>query len=417
MSPSTKRSTSRKIPIEIPAALGYRMPAEWEPHAATWLAWPHYHGDWPGKFEPIPWVYAEIIRNLAKHERVELIVNNAAVARQARRVLERADALSANIRIHRWPTNRVWLRDSGCIFLTRQPGSARPDSRGRLSPHENREGHEFTRADKRHKEAGALAPGDLIAVKFRFNAWAKYSNWRYDDKIGSLMAKVKDPTLFRKERERRMGHPHHSSEIHPVSNGARIVLEGGSIDVNGVGIILTTEECLLSKVQERNPHMTRVHYEKAFADYLGAPHTIWLGRGIYGDDTHGHVDDLTRFVAKDTVVTMVEPNSKDVNHAPLRANLRRLQAARDQNGRQLTVVELPMPQPVVFEGRRLPASYANFYIANGVVLAPVFNRPNDRIALNTLAQLFPKREIVPIYSGDFIWGLGAMHCMTQQQPE
>jgi len=344
------------------------MPAEWEPHAATWLAWPHYHGDWPGKFEPIPWVYAEIIRNLAKHERVELIVNNSAAARQARRVLERGDALSRNVRFHRWTTNRVWLRDSGSIFL--KPG------------------------------AGVPAREKTIAAKFRFNAWAKYSNWRHDEKIGSLMAKAA-----------------HAHEVRPLSVDRRIVLEGGSIDVNGAGTILTTEECLLSKVQERNPHMTRVHYEKAFADYLGAPNTIWLGRGIFGDDTHGHVDDLTRFVAKDTVLTMVEPNSKDVNHAPLRANLRRLQAARAQDGRQLTVVELPMPQPVVFEGRRLPASYANFYIANGVVLAPVFNRPNDRIALNTLAQLFPTREIVPIYSGDFIWGLGAMHCMTQQQPD
>jgi len=253
----------------------------------------------------------------------------------------------------------------------------------------------------------------LLAIKFRFNAWAKYSNWRYDDKIGNLMAKI--PTS-RAKNAREMGHPVHSQKIQPISAGKRIVLEGGSIDVNGAGTILTTEECLLSKVQERNPHMTRVHYEKAFADYLGAQHTIWLGRGIFGDDTHGHVDDLTRFVAKDTVVTMVEPNPKNVNQAPLRANLRRLQAARDQDGRQLTVVEIPMPEPVVFEGRRLPASYANFYIANGVVLAPVFNRPNDRIALNTLAQLFPTREIAPIYSGDFIWGLGAMHCMTQQQP-
>ena len=357
------------------------MPAEWEPHAATWLAWPHYHGDWPGKFEPIPWVYAEIIRNLAKHERVELIVNDARAARQARKVLDRANALSDAIRFHRWPTNRVWVRDSGCIFLAATaPVSARPDSRERLSPHE---------------------PGsaDVLALKFRFNAWAKYSNWRLDDKIGSLMAKSSQ-----------------TEDIRPEALGTRIVLEGGSIDVNGAGTILTTEECLLSKEQERNPHMSRVHYEKAFADYLGASHTIWLGRGIFGDDTHGHVDDLTRFVRKDTVVTMIEPNSKDVNHGPLRANLRRLQSARDQNGRQLTVVELPMPQPVVFEGRRLPASYANFYIANGVVLAPIFNRPNDRIALNTLAELFPNREIVPIYSGDFIWGLGAMHCMTQQQP-
>src|SRR5580704_15744825 len=369
-----------------PATLGYRMPAEWEPHAATWLAWPHYHGDWPGRFEPIPWVYAEIIRNLARHERVELIVNGGAAARKARRVLERADAFSDNIRFHRWPTNRVWLRDSGCIFL--KCGADTPVRQ---------------------------QPAPPVALKFRFNAWAKYSNWRFDDKIGSLMAHVKTPTLTAKNAAR-MGHPP-LQEIRPVSAGKRIVLEGGSIDVNGAGTILTTEECLLSKVQQRNPHMTRVHYEKAFADYLGAPHTVWLGRGIAGDDTHGHVDDFTRFVSKNTVVTMVEPNSKDVNHAPLRANLRRLQSARDQDGKQLTVVELPMPQPVVFEGRRLPASYANFYIANGVVLAPVFNRPNDRIALNALAELFPTREIVPIYSGDFIWGLGAMHCMTQQQPE
>ena len=380
LSKKSERIRSAK-PTAIHTLESFRMPAEWEPHAATWLAWPHYQGDWPGKFEPIPWVYAEIIRNLARHERVELIVNNASVARQARRALERAGALSDSIGFRHWPTNRVWLRDSGCIFLKgiRVPGEtpvgtaafARPGPEARPSP----------------------------ALKFRFNAWAKYSNWRLDEKIGSLMAKAA-----------------HAHEVRPESLGERIVLEGGSIDVNGTGTILATEECLLSKQQERNPRMTRVHYEKAFADYLGASHTIWLGRGIVGDDTHGHVDDLTRFVRRDTVITMVERDSKDLNHVPLLANLRRLQSARDQDGKQLTVVELPMPQPVIFEGRRLPASYANFYIANGVVLAPVFNRPNDRVALNTLSELFPTREIVPIYSGDFIWGLGAMHCMTQQQP-
>lgn len=395
------------------------MPAEWQPHAATWLAWPHYHGDWPRKFEPIPWVYAEIIRNLAKHERVELIVNNAAAASQARRVLERADALSKNIRFHDWRTDRVWLRDSGCIFV--KCGADTPlcaNGRGKKRVHENQEGQEFTRADERARESSTSAPEGLLALKFRFNAWAKYSNWRNDDKIGTLMAKAGLPTV---RKSRRVGHHRNPSrgnpfELHPISGGKRIVLEGGSIDVNGAGTILTTEECLLSKVQERNPHMTRVQYEKAFADYLGAPHTIWLGRGIEGDDTHGHVDDLSRFVAKDTVVTMVEPNTKDENHAPLRSNLRRLQVARDQDGRQLHIIEIPMPQPVIFEGRRLPASYANFYIANGVVFVPVFNCPNDRIALNTVAQVFPMREIVPIYSGDFIWGFGAMHCMTQQQP-
>jgi len=376
------------------------MPAEWEPHAATWLAWPHYQGDWPGKFEPIPWVYAEIIRNLARYEGVELVVNNSAAARQAHRILERAEALSDNIRFHRWPTNRVWLRDSGCIFLKyHQPTLGWPGGPDQIPPDESREGREFTRAVKSSRNTRVLASEGTLALKFRFNAWAKYSNWRFDEKIGSLMASAA-----------------HAQEVRPLAIGTRIVLEGGSIDVNGAGTVLTTEECLLSKEQERNPHMVRAHYEKAFADYLGAPHTIWLGRGIFGDDTHGHVDDLTRFVSKSTVVTMVESNTKDVNHAPLQANLRRLQAARDQEGKQLTIVELPMPQPVVFEGRRLPASYANFYIANGVVLAPVFNRASDAIALNTLAELFPTRAIVPIYSGDFIWGLGAMHCMTQQQP-
>ena len=388
----------------MPAALGYRMPAEWEPHAATWLAWPHYEGDWPKKFEPIPWVYAEIIRNLAKHERVELIVKNAAEAGHARRILQRADALSDNIRFHRWPTNRVWLRDSGCIFLKRTtavPSREQPiwhRLRAALM-HPEAEKRGSAGAVGRKKKLRASDPEATLALKFRFNGWAKYSNWRHDEKIGSLMCKTS-----------------HAQEIRPESLGKRVVLEGGSIDVNGAGTIMTSEECLLSQEQQRNPHMARVHYEKAFADYLGAPHTIWLGRGIYGDDTHGHIDDLARFVWKNTVVAMVEPNTKDVNHAPLRANLRRLQAARDQDGKQLTVIELPMPEPVMFEGRRLPASYANFYIANGLVLAPVFNRPNDRIALDTLARLFPTREIVPIYSGDFIWGLGAMHCMTQQQP-
>ncbi|HZC24179.1 MAG TPA: agmatine deiminase family protein, partial [Candidatus Binatia bacterium] len=307
------------------------MPAEWEPHAATWLAWPHYHGDWPGKFEPIPWVYAEIIRNLARHERVEVIVNSAAAARQARKILERADALSDNIRFHHWPTNRVWLRDSGCIFLKCGAGAlAREGLEAAAlhagSPHsgheftraldqQEREGRKFPHAGERGSKAGASAH-EIVALKFRFNAWAKYTNWRLDDKIGSLMiqaatgAKIKIPTLSSKKRRTRVGHPR---EIRPTSRGNHIVLEGGSIDVNGVGTILTTEECLLSKEQERNPHMSRVHYETAFADYLGAPHTIWLGRGIFGDDTHGHVDDLTRFVAKDTVVTMVEPNAKDVN--------------------------------------------------------------------------------------------------------
>ena len=357
-------------------ALNFRMPAEWEPHAATWLAWPHNLDDWPGKFEPIPWAYAEIIRNLARHERVELIVNDAGSERGIRKILTSANASLTNVRFHRWATDRVWLRDSGCIFVEpAKPGFARPDSRGRLSLHKR------------------------LAVSFRFNAWAKYSNWHKDAKIGSLMARA----------ARRQ-------EIHALQDKNRVVLEGGSIDVNGCGTVLTTEECLLGKIQQRNPGMSRADYEELFAKYLGAQNVIWLGKGIAGDDTHGHVDDLARFVAPDTVVTMVEGNPKDVNHQPLRQNLRRLKTARDQSGGSLNIVEVPMPRPIVFEGRRLPASYANFYIANGIVLLPVFNDPNDRIALNILSELFSGREIVPIYSGDLVWGFGTMHCMTQQQP-
>ncbi len=386
------------------------MPAEWEPHQATWLAWPHYHGDWPGKFEPIPWVYTEIIRNLARHERVELIVNNAAAERQASKLLHQANALVKNVRFHRWPTNRVWLRDSGCIFVKCPCGAGAPargcqhrnpvaKRRHSLAPHVSA-GEVAIRGNK-VPSGTALTPDDgiLLATKFRFNAWAKYSNYRHDEKIGSLMANAAG-----------------SHEIRPTHHSTRVVLEGGSIDVNGQGTLLTTEECLLSKVQQRNPGMSRKDYETLFTNYLGAQHVIWLGKGIHGDDTHGHVDDLTRFVAPGTVVTMVENNPKDVNHKPLQANLRRLQAATDQDGKPLNIVELPMPGPVVFEQRRLPASYANFYIANGIVLVPVFNDPNDRIAMNTLAALFPTREVVPIYSGDLIWGLGTMHCMTQQQP-
>jgi agmatine deiminase len=355
------------------------MPAEWEPHEATWLAWPHYRDDWPGKFEPIPWVYAEIIRNLARHERVELIVNDAKPEKHARKVLDRANALSDSVRFHRWPTNRVWTRDSGCTFL-KQPSLARTGSRGPLSPR--------------------VSGDELLAVTWRFNAWAKYPNYEHDGKIGSLMAKATD-----------------AAELRAVFGKRRVVLEGGSIDVNGQGSLLTTEECLLSKVQQRNPGMRRKDYEKVFAEYLGIKKVIWLGSGITGDDTHGHVDDITRFVAPDTVVTAVETNPDDPNYEPLRENIRRLRAATDQDGRPLAIIELPMPAPVIFEGRRLPASYGNFYIANGLVLVPVFNDPNDRIALDVLADLFPDREVIGIYSGDLIWGFGAMHCMTQQQPK
>jgi agmatine deiminase len=357
----------RRLAKSFPAAQGYRMPAEWEPHESTWLAWPHFRDDWPGKFEPIPWVYAEIVRNLARHERVDLIVNDASSEKRVRAVLEKADALTDDVIFHHWRTDRVWTRDSGCIFLT--PSAGQEDAK-------------------------------RLALHFQFNAWAKYPNYAHDEKVGEHMANAAGARV-----------------VEPYNKKHRVVLEGGSIDVNGCGTLLTTEECLLSTTQQRNPPMDRAAYEQLFADYFGVQSVIWLDSGIAGDDTHGHVDDITRFVAPNTVVTMIEQNARSENYAPLRANLGRLKNARTADGKKLEIVEIPMPRPVVFEGRPLPASYANFYIANGAVLVPVFNDPNDRIALNTLAKLFPTREIIPIYSGDLIWGFGALHCMTQQQPQ
>lgn len=375
------------------------MPAEWEPHDATWLAWPHYKLDWPGKFEPIPWVYAEIIRYLSRHERVELIVKDAAAEKLARKTLQRANAWNENVRFHRWPTNRVWTRDSGCAFVL-PCGADIPVRAGlrKSSGSQNSRPPAKNAGSTGYPQSGFLE-GKLTAIKWRFNAWAKYPNWQHDEKIGSLMAKAAG-----------------AEELQPMLGEKRVVLEGGSIEVNGRGTLITTEECLLSRVQQRNPGMNKQDYEKSFAKYLGAPNVIWMGSGIVGDDTHGHVDDITRFVSPDTVVTCVDADPASENYEALRDNIRRLRDATTEDGRPLATIDLPMPASVYFEGRRLPASYANFYIANGVVLVPVFNDPNDRVALDILADIFPEREIVGIYCGDLIWGFGAIHCMTQQQP-
>jgi len=350
-----------------PRALSYRMPAEWERHEATWLAWPHNSEDWPGKFQTIPWVYAEIVRLLSARERVHILVNDVRAERRALGTLERAGATLEQVIFHRWPTNRVWTRDSGPIFI--------------------------------HNAEGCVA-----ITNWRFNAWAKYPDWQLDDKVPGRVKKL-------------LGLPEWKPEI-GIENGAerRLVLEGGSIDTNGDGILLTTEECLLSEVQARNPGVGREQMEQAFHDFLGIEQVIWLGQGIDGDDTHGHVDDISRFVGPETIVTAIEPDTKDANHAPLAENLQRLKVARTLEGKQFAVVELPLPRPVVFRGQRLPASYANFYIANGLVLVPTFNDLNDRVALNILAEVFPEREVIGIHSADLVWGLGTLHCMTQQQP-
>jgi agmatine deiminase len=370
-----------------PLQLGYRMPAEWAPHAATWLAWPHNKSDWPGKFQPIPWVIAEIIRYLAQNERVELIVQNEAEEKQARSVLSRAGALiepdkitlteqGRGVRFHRWPTDRIWTRDSGAIFVT----------------------------NPRAKKTGDIEDAEqILPINFRFNAWAKYDDWKNDNQLPLRIAKVLKLDSAKAEVTKNRK-PYH------------FVLEGGSIDTNGRGVLLTTEECLLSPVQQRNPGLSQAEIEQTLCDYLGLEKILWLDRGIVGDDTHGHIDDITRFVAEDTVVTAVEPNTADPNHAPLAENLSRLKRMTDQDGRKFKIVELPMPKPVLFRGQRLPASYANFYIANGVVLVPVFNDKDDRVALNIVADLFPTRDVVGIYCRDLVWGLGTIHCMTQHQP-
>jgi agmatine deiminase len=352
---------------ETPHQLGYRMPAEWEPHEATWLAWPHNPEDWPGKFQAIPWLYAEIVRLLATRERVDLLVQDEKEQRRVASILKRAHANLNNVSFHQWPTDRVWTRDSGPIFV-RNP------------------------------------EGRVALTNWRFNAWAKYSDWHLDDQIPGRAAELLrvpawEPTIA-------LGNEHR-----------RLVLEGGSIDTNGQGVLLTTEECLLSEVQQRNPGVSREQLESAFRDYLGIEQVIWLGRGIAGDDTHGHVDDITRFVAPTTILTAVEPNASDPNHEPLAENLARLRAARTLDDKQFTIVELPLPRPVVFRNQRLPASYANFYIANGLVLMPTFHDPNDRIALGILAELFPESEVIGIHAVDLVWGLGTLHCMTQQQPK
>lgn len=361
-------STVTEVQKQTPQALGYRMPAEWEQHTATWLAWPHNASDWPGRFQPIPWVYAEIVRQLAAVEQVHILVQNAEGEKRARGVLKRAGANLASVQFHPWPTNRVWTRDSGPIFV-RRSGEA-----------------------------------SLAITDWKFNAWAKYPDWELDNALPGRVAELLQMPSF--------------TPTVTLADGTQqeLVLEGGSIDTNGAGVLLTTEECLLSTVQQRNPGVSREQLEQAFHDYLGIDQVLWMNRGIAGDDTHGHVDDITRFVDTNTIVTAVEPNTADDNHQPLVENLDRLRSARNRDGRPFRIVELPLPSPVVFAGQRLPASYANFYIANSIVLVPTFNDANDRHALNTLAQVFPRHRIVGIHCMDLVWGLGTLHCMTQQQP-
>ncbi|HEX7574232.1 MAG TPA: agmatine deiminase family protein [Bacteroidota bacterium] len=339
------------------------MPAEWEKHEATWIGWPHNTTDWPGKFAVIPWVYGEIVRKISPGEILRIIVESKSHEGSARRVLKKAGLDPARTEFFRFPTDRGWTRDFGPIAVRRNDA-------------------------------------ETAIVDFRFNGWAKYPDWKKDAKIHSRAAKALGLRLF-----------------HPTVNGEQFVLEGGSIDVNGRGSLLTTEECLLDqRVQARNPGATRDQIEGALRDALGVTNVLWLGRGIAGDDTHGHVDDITRFVNPGTIVTCNETNPSDVNYAPLNENRERLSGVQLENGSKPDVVLLPMPSPLYFNGLRIPASYANFYIANSCVIVPTFNDPRDRTALGILSELFTDRPVVGIHAVDLVWGFGTLHCLTQQQP-
>lgn len=344
---------------------GYRMPAEFEPHEATWLAWPHNPETWPGKLKAIPPIWIQMIKPLHLHETVHLCVNDEKMETEVRAILKRHD-IGPSVILHRIPTNDAWARDHNGIFVTKSMGG----------------------------NGGRAGASPIVIVDWIFNSWGKkYGPWELDDVVPQKAAAYLKVPCYE----------------------PGIVLEGGSLDVNGQGTLLTTEQCLLNK--NRNPHLSKKEIERYLKDYLGVSNILWLGDGIVGDDTDGHVDDITRFVDPTTVVTAIEEDPADENYKPLQDNLKRLRSMKDQNGKPLRVIELPMPGPIVFEGQRLPASYANFYIANGVVLVPTYNHPNDKKALSLLEKLFPSRRVIGINSVDMVWGLGAFHCVTQQQPK
>ncbi len=355
-----------------PAALGYAMPAEWEKHEATWLGWPHNLTDWPGKLDTIRWVYGEMVRKIGAGEIVRVLVRDAAEEKKARRYLARAGADLKAVEFILHPTNRGWTRDSGPIFVRRR----NPESKVRNPKSET------------------------AIVHFHFNAWAKYNDWQKDRRVPETAARVLGKRLFRAEYR-----------------GRPFVIEGGGIEVNGRGTLLTTEECYLDPaVQVRNPGLGREEIEQTLRRYLGVRNVFWLVAGPVGDDTHGHVDDICRFVNPSTVVLIRETNRQDVNYRPLAENWERIQDLRLEDGSRPEVVALPMPAPLFFDGYRLPASYANFYIANAAVLVPTFNDPNDRVALGILSELFADRPVVGIHAVDLVLGYGSLHCLTQQQP-
>lgn len=363
-----------------PAELGYTMPAEWEKHEATWLGWPHNASDWPGKFEVIPWVYGEMVRKISAGENIRLIVRHKKDENFARRIFKHVGVDLRKIKFVTHPTNRGWTRDTGPIFVRQQTGK---DALPRVRAHRQ------------------VSPTNETAiVHFHFNGWAKYDNWRKDTKVPETAGKLLGKKLF-----------------HAQCGGKPFVIEGGGIELNGRGTLISTEECYLDpKIQVRNPGLGKKEIETTLKNYLGIKNIFWLAKGPKGDDTHGHIDDICRFVNAKTLVLVREKNPKDENYKPLAENWERIKDLRLEDGKKPEVVELPMPSPLYFAGVRLPASYANFYICNAAVIVPTFNDPNDRVALGILGELFRDRPVVGIHAVDLVWGFGSLHCLTQQQP-
>jgi agmatine deiminase len=342
----------------------YYFPAEWEKHEATWIGWPHNKSDWPGKFTPITWVYCEIVKKISEGEKVRIIVEDKSHQQKAVKALRDSDADLSNVEFFILKTDRGWTRDSGPIFVK------------------------------------SKSSGEVKLISFKFNAWAKYDNYKKDVRLPGFISKKMN-----------------LKSVKPIHRNSHVVLEGGSIDSNGDGLLLTTEECLMDpNVQVRNKGFTKYDYEEVFNKYLGIEQVIWLNKGIAGDDTHGHVDDLCRFVNTNTAVLVQEENPKDANYKNLKENKEILQSTGLNSGSKLEVVDLPMPSPVVFKGQRLPASYANFYICNSYVIVPTFNDVKDRLALGILSELLPGRKVVGIHAVDLVWGLGTLHCLTHEQP-
>ena len=356
-----------------PAELGYSMPAEWDKHAATWLGWPHNESDWPDKLDTIRWVYGEMVRKISQAELVRILVRSQAEAKFAASYLKRAKCDLKQVRFVVHPTNRGWTRDSGPIHVKRK--------------------------------------NEKAIVHFHFNAWAKYKNWQLDTKVPETAAKVLGRKLFNAQR------PPAASTQNSKLKTQNFVIEGGGIEVNGRGTLLTTEECYQHpKIQVRNPGMTKAEYDDAFKKYLGVKNVLWLAAGPVGDDTHGHIDDIARFVDPKTLVLIKETNQRDINYKPLEENWERVQDLRLEDGSKPEVIPLPMPSPIYYKNWRLPASYANFYICNACVIVPTFNDVNDRVALGILGELFRDRPVVGIHAVDLVLGFGSLHCLTQQEP-